>query len=131
MTDKFFQWLAVIFLLLTAAFFLLRDWLLQSLGADYAILLGGNAALAIITFISYSLNRKGLTSDNPNVFVRSVYSSTLAKLMLCIVCILVYVFLNRDHVSKATIFLFLFMYLVYTVFETLRLYRRSVGHKKS
>lgn len=131
MTDKFIQWLAVVFLVISAALYLLKGWLLQTLGADFAVLMGGNLALALITMISYSLSRKGITSSNPNAMVRAVYASTLAKLMLCVACIAVYILMNRPNVNKATIFLFMFFYLVYTVFETIHLYRKSIRQKKS
>lgn len=131
MTDKFILWLAVVFVVITAALFTLKSWLLQSLGVHFEVLVTGNTAMALITLISYSLNRKGLKADNPNVFVRSVYGSTLAKLMLCAVGIIVYVLLNRGAVSKATIFLLMFFYLVYTVFETTYLVRSSTRQKKS
>src|SRR5687768_5725081 len=105
MTDRFIFWLAGVFVLITAVLFLLQQWLLQSLGVHFEVLVAGNIAMALITLISYSLNRKGMTASNPNVFVRSVYASTLSKLMLCVVGISVYVFLSRPQVSKATIFL--------------------------
>lgn len=118
-------WLAVVFIGITAALFLLKTWLLQSLGVHYEVLVAGNIVMALITLISYSLNRKGMTSENANVIVRSVYASTLAKLMLCVVAIAVYVIVNRSRVSKATIFLFMLFYLVYTVYETSHLIRTS------
>lgn len=130
MTDKFILWLAVVSGLITAALFFFKGWLQQSLGVHFEVLVAGNIALALITFISYSLNRKGMKADNPNVFVRSVYASTLAKLMLCATGIVVYVMVNRSAVSKATIFLLMFFYLVYTVFETMHLYRTSIKQKK-
>lgn len=131
MTDKFFLWLAVVFVVITAALFFLKAWLLQTLGVQFEVLIAGNIVMALIALISYSLNRKGMSSDNANVIVRSVYASTLAKLMLCIVAIAVYVIMNRTRVSKATIFLFMFLYLVYTVFETSHLLRTSKQQKKS
>jgi hypothetical protein len=131
MTDKFILWLAVVFVLITATLFSLQSWLVQTLSVHFEVLVTGNIALALITLISYSLNRKGMKAENPNVFVRSVYASTLAKLMLCAVGIIIYVLMNRDTVSKATIFLLMFFYLVYTVFETMHLYRISIKQKKS
>lgn len=131
MTDKFIVRLAVVFVLITAALFLLKTWLLQTLGVQYEVLVAGNVVMALITLFSYLLNRKGMTSDNANVIVRSVYASTLAKLMLCVVAMAVYVIVNRTRVSKATIFLFMLFYLVYTVYETTHLIRSSKQQKKS
>lgn len=131
MTDRFIPWLAAIFTLITAGLFLLQTWLIQTLKVDFPVLVAGNIALAMITLISYSINRKGMTAENPNVFVRSVYASTLAKLMLCVVGLAVYVLIDRSRVSKSSIFILMFFYLVYTVFETMHLYRISLRKKQS
>jgi hypothetical protein len=75
------------------------------------------------------MNRKGLQSSNNNAFVRMVYASTLSKLMLCLVGIAVYVIVNRANTSRVTIFILMFLYVAYTVVETLSLQR--VTKKKS
>jgi small-conductance mechanosensitive channel len=90
-------------------------------GVHQSVLLIGNLALAAITGLSYSMNRKGLQSADNNAFVRRVYASTLSKMMLCLVGITVYVVLNRAHTSKETIFILMFLYVVYTVIETISL----------
>ncbi len=130
MTDKFIFWLAAVFAAITGLLFLTENGWLASIGVHFPILVIGNIVLALITLISFSLSRKGLAATNPNVFVRSVYASTLSKLMLCVVGIGVYVLVNRSRVSKATIFILLFFYLVYTVLETWQLYRASLRQKK-
>lgn len=130
MTDKFIFWLAAVFAAITGLLFVLESGWLASLGVHFPVLVTGNIVLALITLVSYSRCRKGLSAKNPNVFVRSVYASTLSKLMLCVAGIAVYVFTNRDHVSKATIFILLFFYLVYTVLETWQLFNASIRQKK-
>lgn len=92
-------------------------------GMHYAVLLAGNAVLAGITGLSYFMSRKGLAAANNHVFVRMVYASTISKLFLCLIGITVYVLVKRPDVSRATIFTLMFLYLVYTVFETLSLYK--------
>jgi hypothetical protein len=98
-------------------------------GAHHNVLLIGNLALALITGLSYYMNRKGLQSSNNNAFVRMVYASTLSKLMLCLVGIAVYVIVNRANTSRVTIFILMFLYVAYTVVETLSL--QKVTKKKS
>ncbi len=131
MTDRFLFWLAAIFALITAGLFVFQHWLQQTLGVHFEVLVGGNLVLALITLVSYTLNRKGIAAANPNVFVRSVYASTLTKLMLCVVGIAVYVVMNRSRLSKSTIFILMFLYFVYTVMETIHLYKASIKQKKS
>ncbi len=130
MTDKFIFWLAAVFAVITGTLFILKEGWLATMGVHFPILMIGNIVLALVTLVSYSTSRKGLTAENPNVFVRSVYASTLSKLMLCVVGIAAYVIANRSQVSKATIFILLFFYLVYTVLETWQLFRASLRHKK-
>jgi ACR3 family arsenite efflux pump ArsB len=89
----------------------------------YTVLLAGNIVLAVITWLSYVMARKGLAAANNQVFVRMVYASTLSKLFLCLIGITIYVLVKRPDVSRATIFTLMFLYLVYTVVETLSLYK--------
>ncbi|KAA2240224.1 hypothetical protein F0L74_29095 [Chitinophaga agrisoli] len=122
MNDRFFFKLFLVFSILNGTFVLLKPRLLDA-GMHFNVLLIGNLLLAGITGLSYFMSRKGLAAANNHVFVRSVYGSTFSKLMCCMVGILVYVLINRPNVSRATIFTLMFLYLVYTVFETLSLYR--------
>lgn len=122
MNDRFFLRLIIVFSILNGAFILLKPRLLDA-GMHYTVLLAGNVVLAGITGLSYSMGRKGLAAANNHVFIRMVYASTLSKLFFCAVGIVVYVLVKRPDVSKATIFTLLFLYLVYTVFETLCLYK--------
>lgn len=122
MSDRFLFRLLAVFGVLNGLIILLKPRLLD-FGTHYYWLLGGNLVLALVTLFSYMLSRKGLASANNSAFVRMVYASTLLKLMLCLVGITVYAVMNRPNISKATIFILMSLYLVYTVFETLSLYR--------
>lgn len=120
MTDRFYYRLIGLFIILNGVLIYFNARLLEK-GVHQHVLLIGNLALAAITGLSYSMNRKGITSTDNNAFVRRVYASTLSKMMLCLVGITVYVVLNRAHTSKETIFILMFLYVVYTVIETLSL----------
>lgn len=120
MTDRFYYRLIGLFIILNGVLIYFNARLLEK-GVHQHVLLIGNLALAAITGLSYSMNRKGIQSANNNAFVRRVYASTLSKMMLCLVGITVYVVLNRSHTSKETIFILMFLYVVYTVIETLSL----------
>ncbi|MBV8255484.1 MAG: hypothetical protein JO154_23000 [Chitinophaga sp.] len=95
----------------------------MDISAHFYVLLIGNLVLALVSLFSYMMSRKGLQTANNNAFVRAVYGSTLSKLMICVLGIGAYVFTYRPHVSKATIFILLGLYLVYTIFETLSLFK--------
>jgi hypothetical protein len=122
MSDRFFIRLFAVFGILNGVLMLLKPRLLD-ISVHVNVLLVGNLLLALVTLFSYWLCRKGLTSTNNHAFVRMVYASTLSKMMLCLIGITAYVLINRPDVSKATIFILMFLYLVYTVFETLQLFR--------
>ncbi|ASZ14431.1 hypothetical protein CK934_27545 [Chitinophaga sp. MD30] len=122
MTDKFFFRLFTVFAILNGGLLMLKSWLL-GLDAHFWVLIGGNVALAGITGLSYYLSRKGLGADTGQGFVRMVYAATVSKLFLCMIGILSYVLATRPQVSKETIFILMFLYLVYTVFETLSLHK--------
>jgi hypothetical protein len=122
MSDRFFIRLIIVFSILNGVFVLLKSQLLGA-GMHYTVLLAGNIVLAVITWLSYVMARKGLAAANNQVFVRMVYASTLSKLFLCLIGITIYVLVKRPDVSRATIFTLMFLYLVYTVVETLSLYK--------
>ena len=122
MSDRFFIRLIIVFSILNGVFVLLKSQLLGA-GMHYTVLLAGNIVLAVITWLSYVMARKGLDAANNQVFVRMVYASTLSKLFLCLIGITIYVLVKRPDVSRATIFTLMFLYLVYTVVETLSLYK--------
>jgi hypothetical protein len=85
----------------------------------------GNILLAVISAVSYMLNKKAVYSANNHVFIRMVYSSALIKLLFCLVGIFVYVYFYRSEVSKVTIFLLMFLYFIYAILETWSLLRLS------
>ncbi|HEU4554140.1 MAG TPA: hypothetical protein VFS25_14950 [Chitinophaga sp.] len=122
MSDRFFIRLIIVFSILNGVFVLLKSQLTGA-GMHYTVLVAGNIVLAVITWLSYVMARKGLAAANNHVFVRMVYASTLSKLFLCLVGITIYVLVKRPDVSRATIFTLMFLYLVYTVVETLSLYK--------
>ncbi|MCK7557053.1 hypothetical protein MKQ70_19395 [Chitinophaga sedimenti] len=120
MTDRFFWNLISIFAILNALIFGFKG-ALESGGNNIWVLAAGNALLAAVSAFSYNITRRGVSQDNNLAFVRSVYASTLAKLMLSLVGIGIYVLVNRKNVSKTTIFMLMGFYFVYTVFETVSL----------
>jgi hypothetical protein len=128
MTDRFYIRLIGLFIIINGTLIALKGGLLDK-GAHFNVLLIGNLALALITGLSYRMSRTGLNSSNNNAFVRMVYASTLSKLMLCLVGIAVYVIINRANTSRITVFILMFLYMAYTVVETLSL--QKVSKKKS
>lgn len=122
MSDRFFIRLFAVFGILNGLIIIFKPRLLD-LGTHVNVLMAGNLIMAVISLVSYFLSRQGLASANHNAFIRAVYGSTLIKLFLCVIGVVTYVLIYKPDVSKLTIFMLLFLYLVYTVFETLSLFR--------
>ena len=86
----------------------------------FVTLEAGNFDLAILSLFSYFIVKKQM-NGNPQAFVRGVYSASFLKLMVCMVSILAYVMINRQHIHKPTVFVLFGIYAVYTTMETLLL----------
>lgn len=87
---------------------------------DHTALQIGNAALWLITLISYLLIASSLKDTNPNAMVRAKMSGTILKFFAVIILVLAYIFINdRVIPHKANIFVFLGMYVIYVSIEAL------------
>ncbi|HRP89087.1 MAG TPA: hypothetical protein PKX92_03515 [Edaphocola sp.] len=88
-------------------------------GYDMKALWIGDTVLALLSIMAYAMAEKSIKNDNPNVFIRAKMASTLIRLMVCVIGILVFVYLNNKSAgTKPTIFLLLGMYVVYTILES-------------
>jgi succinate dehydrogenase hydrophobic anchor subunit len=115
MKQRFLVTTIVLFVLLTAVFFLLHQ---QAPEYDFKALMAGNIIMAILSIVSFSLITKQL-NKTPQAFVRGVFSSTFLKLFVCMIGVLTYAMVNKPNTHKASIFILLGIYAVYTVTETL------------
>lgn len=104
-----------VFLISTAAILLgtspLREW-----KTDSTALMVGNELFFGLTIISYLLHIKSIRSPNPHVFVRTMYSSLIIKMMVCMVAALLYGWLSRSVNKNAIIGCFI-LYALYTFLE--------------
>ena len=128
-TTKRFLPVLFLFLILTALF-LTATSPLEKWGADREVLIIGNLFLFIITFLSYRLSLRGLSSPNPHAFVRSVYGGIMLKLFLCIIVAFIYIARFGKELNKPALFTCMGLYLVYTFLEVntlMKLLRRNNG----
>lgn len=91
--------------------------ILVNWGIDYRVLLVANAVFFIISIITFFLQQKALTNKNPNVFVRSVMGSVMIKMFGCILAIMLYRLLAPVSFSKVSVFVAMFLYLIYLAAE--------------
>jgi uncharacterized membrane-anchored protein len=89
---------------------------------DLVTLLFSNALLAIVFFLSFQINYKGLQKTHGESSVRAKMASTMLKFFVIIGAILIYI-LSKDKgtIHKPTIYFFGVSYVVYMVLETVLL----------
>ncbi len=106
----------VLFIILNA-FFLAEKFFLERYGFDQSVLILGNLVVFAATFFSFFLAKRGLRSENPHAFVRSVYLSIMIKLFICLIAAVIYIFIFRKNLNKPALFGCMGLYLVYTFME--------------
>jgi len=106
----------ILFLVLNSGFLAtmkkLQDW-----GFDYSVLVFGNLIVFGISFLSYLMAVKGLTTKNNHAFFRWVYGSVMIKLFLLAGVAFVYIMMNKNEVNKPALFFCMGLYILYTFIE--------------
>ena len=116
--NKFRPFLPIIILfIIVNAILVAARTSIESRGFDQPMLIYANILLLAATFFSYLIARRGLADPNPNAFVRSVTGSMMAKMLLVIIAILIYVFSIEGEINKPSLFAAMALYLVYTFLE--------------
>jgi hypothetical protein len=98
-------------------FFIAGKNMLARWDADQSVLIVGNLILFFVSFTSFLLTRRSLSSPNPNVFVRAMYGSFMIKLFVCAVAAFIYFMSVKKNVSKPALFICMGLYIVYTFIE--------------
>lgn len=106
----------MIFLVLNTGFVTLmrklEDW-----GFEYTVLVFGNLLVFGISFLSFWMAVRGLTTKNTHSFFRWVYGSVMIKLFLLAGVAFVYIVMNKSEVNKPGLFFCMGLYVVYTFIE--------------
>jgi hypothetical protein len=98
------------------ALFITGKSTLARIGADQSVLILGNLLLFLVSLLSFILLRRSLAATNPNVFVRAIYTSFIAKFFICAIAAAAYV-LSASTVNKPALIGCMFLYAVYTFIE--------------
>ncbi len=117
MNSKYIISTVVIFVLLSALFFIMRTSVPEY---RFVALEVGNAVMAVLVLCSFFIVKQQV-HERPQAFVRGVYTASLIKLMVCMFSMLIYIFMNRGHIHKGSIFVLMGVYIVYTAMETILL----------
>ena len=117
---KSFLPVVVVFIVINAFTFALMPFL-KSSGFDISLLLVGNLLLFLLTAGGLFFQMRGLGSSNPNAFMRSIYASLILKIFVVLIAVLLYAFMNREHINKQSLFTCMGLYFVYTAIEVKQL----------
>lgn len=113
---KAFLPVIVLFILLNG-FLISGKSLLAKWNMNSDVVMTGNLLLFAITLVSFLLAFRGLKSANAHAFMRSVYTSMMFKLFVCIIAAFIYIYSNNGVVNKPALFACMGLYLVYTFLE--------------
>lgn len=121
MKQYFVVTISSIFVVLSIALFILY----KSVPAfSYPVLEIGNAIMLVLSLSSFALITKQ-AGKNGSAFVRGVSGSSLLKLMVCMIAVVIYVAGSRGNIYKPGIFVLMGIYAIYSATETVLLSRMA------
>ncbi len=98
-------------------FFLFDNNWLAKYGIDHLVLIIANSLFFVLNILTYWMLKKALQNSNPNVYVRTVMGSMMIKMVICVVAVLIYVVMMKNHFNKMSVFAAMFLYLIYLAVE--------------
>jgi hypothetical protein len=102
---------------------------LKSYGIDTSVLLVANCIFLLLNIVVFLIQKKALSHPNPNVFIRSVMGGMMLKMIVCAIAVLAYVLSVGPGYNKRSVFISLFIYLIYLAVEVATLMR--LNNKKN
>ena len=127
--NKAYLPVTLIFVLLNSFIQVFRSFLEKN-GFNQTVLILANLILFILTLVGMVVQLKGLRSPNPQAFVRGVYTSLIVKMLVVLVAVFIYAFLNKEHVNKPAIFTSMGIYILYTVVEVASLMKAAKSNAR-
>jgi len=124
---KTFLPVILIFIILNS-FIIIFKTFLENNGFDRDFLMVANLLLFVLSLSAFYLQRRALQSNNPNAFVRGVYTAMILKLFVCMIAVAVYAFIKKSGINKPALFTSMGIYILYTSFEVAGLMK--VARKK-
>jgi len=101
---------------------------LEKAGIDTTILLSANGLFFLLNLVVFLIQKKAMTHSNPHVFVRTVIAGMMIKMFACAIAVIAYVTITGPGYNKRSVFISLFIYLIYLAVEVgiiMRLNKRS------
>lgn len=102
---------------------------LASFGFDVNFLLFANLLLYFLSYLSFIILIKGISSKSSHAFVRGLYSSLLIKMVVIIGALFIYIYAFGGKVNTPALFTAMVIYLIYTSIEVIQLMK--IARKKT
>lgn len=90
---------------------------MKTMGISSTVLAIGNLLLLVLTFFTIAFQKRALNNTNPNVFIRSIMSSMLIKMLVIAGGVIIYAKTSGPAFSKGGVFAILVLYLLYLAAE--------------
>jgi hypothetical protein len=119
--------LALVYIFGNALILLARRWQ-ANYKIDTDILMIGNLILLAATLVSFFLYQRSLKNNQPQAFLRYIYSGMFLKMLICLFAAFIYI-ATTNNVNKPALFGCMFLYFVYTFVEVSILLRLSKQQK--
>jgi hypothetical protein len=104
--------LLTVFVLTNLTLYAARE-IVTKWGIDFYVLFFANDIFFLLSVVAFFMQRKALGNSNPNVFIRSVMGGMLIKMFVTITAVIIYRLIAGNSVSKVSVFLAMFLYLIY------------------
>ena len=106
----------IVFCIVTALLIAGKAWLIKW-GVNFTVVVVGNIILFAVSVASLLLYQRAMAHASTMGFLRNTYSGLLLKLFVCLVAVLIYAMVAREHVNKEGIFACVFLYFLYALLE--------------
>lgn len=110
-------WIASNFLFL----FLDRKGIFGQYGIDGTVVIVGNFILFLVSLFALIITQRSFQSENPQAFVRAIYSSFIIKFFVVAISAFIYIIVAKKTVSKPALMICAVLYIIYTAIETSKL----------
>ncbi len=105
-----------IFLIITGILFFFNQAITNN-GVNTKIVQIGNIICLILHIITFLIQYKSLSSPNPRAFVMAAMGTITAKLLFCMMAVLVYIITAKASVNKPAVMVLFVVYLLYMAME--------------
>ncbi len=111
-------WIASNFLFL----FLDRKTFFINNDIDGTVVIIGNFILFLVSLFALIITQRSFRSENPQAFVRAVYSGFIIKFFVVAIAAFAYIMVAKKSVSKPALIICAGLYIIYTVLEIRKLF---------